>query len=330
VKAPHLAPPGQQGIVDRTLHRGVPPALFGWELVQGVLRVVDKQIRALEEPEVTLVFLMHRDSARQRPQRVQGMRLMIGGVDQRGAVRFQAIPEGEGGMIQILRGDADAPDLEHALGQIVEPDLGVEGRQRDREILVGHLARQARLDLAAVAPWGIDLPDVLREEERRKERKALNVIPMGVPDEEMPMQRAGVGRHQGAPEPVGAGAAIEDHEGAISGAHFANRRMAPHCPPRGFAAIAQRGRPGLRDGATGAPEANAHRKHSSGFQIPDAWGTREATRLSVVSCADYSITSACVKYEAADNSAPPRRTAVWSARPNVRLSVSSSQPGVRT
>src|SRR4029450_8825261 len=167
----------------------------------------------------------------------------------------------------------------------------------------------------------ITLPDVLRDEERRKERKALNVIPMGVPDEEMPMQRAGVGRHQGAPEPVGAGAAIEDHEGASRGAHFHTR---------GIAAIAQRGRPGLRDGSTGAPEANAHRKHSSGFHIPDAWGTRAATRLSVVSCADYSSTSACVKYEAADNSAPPRRTAVWSARPNVRLSVSSSQPGVRT
>src|SRR4030095_13451033 len=195
-------------------------------------------------------------------------------------------------MIQILRGHADAPDLEHALCQIVEPDFGVEGRQRDREILVGHLASKARLDLSAVATWGIDLPDVIRDEERRKERKALNVIPMGVTDEEMTMHRAGGCRHQSAPEPVGAGAAIEDDEGAISGAHFHTR---------GVAAIAQRCRPGLRDGSTGAPEANAHSKHSSGFQIPDAWGTREATSISVVSCADYSITSTCVKYEAADN-----------------------------
>src|SRR5262249_42162758 len=83
---------------------------------------------------------------------------------------------------------------------------------------------------------------------------------------------------------------------AIRGAHFHTR---------GVAAIAQRGRPGLRDGATGAPEANAHRKHSSSFQIPDAWGTREATRISIVSCADYSSTRACVKYEAADTSGPP-------------------------
>src|SRR5262249_46083591 len=144
-----------------------------------------------------------------------------------------------------------------------------EGRQRDREILVGHLARQARLDLAAVAPGGIDLPDVLWDEERRKERKALNVIPMGVPDEEMPMQRAGVGRQQGAPEPVGAGAAIEDHEGAIRGAHFHTR---------GVAAIAQRGRPGLRDGATGAPEANAHRQPSSGSQTPRRMGHAGSTK----------------------------------------------------
>src|SRR5206468_402871 len=98
---------------------------------------------------------------------------------------------------------------------------------------------------------------------RRKERKALNVIPMGVPDEEMPMQRAGVGRHQCAPEPVGAGAAIEDNEGAISGAHFHTR---------GVAAIAQRCWPGLRDGATGTPEANTHRQHSSGSQTPRRLG----------------------------------------------------------
>src|SRR4030095_15655941 len=124
------------------------------------------------------------------------MRLMIGGVDQRGAIRFQAIPECECGMIQILRGHADAPDLEHALCQIAEPDLGVEGPKCDRKIIVGHLASEARLDLSAVATWGIDLPDVIRDEERRKERKALNVIPMGVTNEEMTMQRAGVGRHQ--------------------------------------------------------------------------------------------------------------------------------------
>src|SRR2546425_5455197 len=166
-------------------------------------------------------------------------------------------------MTQILRGYADAPDLEHALCQIVEPDLGVEGRKRDREILVGHLASQARLDPSAMATWGIDLPDVIRDEERRKERKALNVIPMGVTDEEMPMHRAGVGRHQFTPEPVGAGAAIEDNEGAISGAHFHTS---------GVAAIAQRCRPGLRDGATGTPEANAHSKHSSGSPTPRRLG----------------------------------------------------------
>src|SRR4029450_4481507 len=140
-----------------------------------------------------------------------------------------------------------------------EPDLGVEGPKCDRKIIVGHLASEARFDLSAVATWGIDLPDVIRDEERRKERKALNVIPMGVTNEEMPMHRAGIGRHQFVPEPVGAGAAIEDNEGAIRGAHF-------HA--RGVAAIAQRCRPGLRDGSTGAPKANAHSKQSSGSRAP--------------------------------------------------------------
>src|SRR5439155_26473943 len=120
---------------------------------------------------------------------------------------------------------------------------------------------------------GIDLPDILRGEERRKERKALNVIPMGVTDEEMPMQRAGVGRHQCAPEPVGAGAAIEDHEGAISGAHFHTR---------GVAAVAQPSRPGRWDGSTGAPEANAHRQHSSGSHTPRRLGNAGSNKFYVV------------------------------------------------
>ena len=101
-------------------------------------------------------------------------------------------------MVQILRRHSNAPEIKHALRQIVEPDLGVQGLKCDREILVGHLSCEARLELPAAAARGVDLPEVARDEQRREEWESLNVIPMGVRDEEMAMGRAVARRWPGS------------------------------------------------------------------------------------------------------------------------------------
>ena len=102
----------------------------------------------------------------------------------------------------------------------MEADLGAQGLKGDWEILVGHLACEACLNLPAAAARGVDLPEVARDEQRRKEWKSLNVIPMGVRDEEMAMGRTVARRHQGASALVCASAAIEYHKGTVGGAHF--------------------------------------------------------------------------------------------------------------
>src|SRR5262249_48649470 len=121
-----------------------------------------------------------------------------------------------------------------------------------------------RLDLPAATAWGVDLPDVTRDEQRREEWESLNMIPMGVRDEEMTLDRTGARRRQGTPELIRAGATIEHHEGTVGGAHFHTGGVAP---------IAQGRRPGHRDGSTGAPETNTHGKHLPCFPDPRSAGS---------------------------------------------------------
>ena len=64
VEERQLFRPRQHGIVDDTLHRRMPPSRFGGKLVQGVLRVVDDEIRTLEEPDVPPVSVVDRYGAR--------------------------------------------------------------------------------------------------------------------------------------------------------------------------------------------------------------------------------------------------------------------------
>ena len=80
---------------------------------------------------------------------------------------------------------ADVVDLELALDEVVVLDRRVEVEQLDREVRVLHLTRERLVDRRVEPAGPVDVPDVAGLEQRREERQALDVVPVGVPDEEV-------------------------------------------------------------------------------------------------------------------------------------------------
>jgi hypothetical protein len=113
-------------------------------------------------------------------------------------------------------------------------DGGAQLRECDREIRVLHLPREGPLELLAQASGRVDVPLIAGCEERCKERKALDVVPMSVGDHQVTAYRPGCGERE--TEAVRAGAAVEDDERPGRRPYLDTRSVAtvPHC-----------GRPGL-------------------------------------------------------------------------------------
>jgi hypothetical protein len=75
------------------------PSRFGWKVAQGVLSVVNHQIRTLQKSHMPPVSVVYRCRAGAGLKGKEGVRFVIGGINQRDAVYFQTVPEGEGGMV---------------------------------------------------------------------------------------------------------------------------------------------------------------------------------------------------------------------------------------
>ena len=71
-----------------------------------------------------------------------GIGLVIGDIDQAGAVNLEAVAEGQRRMVQILGPYPNVPGVEHAFDQIVIADRGAELLQGHREVGGLHLAGQ--------------------------------------------------------------------------------------------------------------------------------------------------------------------------------------------
>ena len=104
-------------------------------------------------------------------------------------------------------------------------------------------------DRRVEAARAVDVPDVARVEQRREERQALDVVPVGVADEQMAATRAAGSAISAWPSSWIAGAAVEHEQRAGVGAHL---------DARGVAAVADRGGPGLGDRTPRAPEGDFH------------------------------------------------------------------------
>jgi hypothetical protein len=146
---------------------------------------VDHHVGALEERGVASVGAVVLGSAPRRQVHVVG--LVVGGVHDDGPVRLDAEREGEGGVVQVLRTDRGVTDLEDTFHEVVVAHLGRHLIEADREVLVLHLPRQHAVERADDAAWAVHVPVAPRNEQRGEEREPVDVVPVGVPDEDRPV-----------------------------------------------------------------------------------------------------------------------------------------------
>ena len=149
--------------------------------------------------------------------------LVVGRIHEGPTAGGDAIPERRGGVVHELRPDAERADRELALAELDDLDLRRQLLHRDREVRVVHLAAE-RGGEGAIDP-GRPVHRQMRpgQERREEERQSLDVVGVGVADEEMRPHRASA-REDDAELPR-AGPAIEDEERPIVGPRFDARRI---------------------------------------------------------------------------------------------------------
>ena len=176
----HTRVPGE---LDYVFDRAMAPSDFGWVFGCRVLSIMDEKIRVLQKLGMPQVLpgdlpLPGCETAR--------IGLVVARVHDDKAVCLQAIAQREGGVVEILRRYLDVADIEDALDQVVLANRGAELVERDGKICVLHLACERLAQRLAEALGAIDVPIAAVAEKRSEERDALDMIPMGVTDEDMP------------------------------------------------------------------------------------------------------------------------------------------------
>ena len=137
---------------------------------------------------------------------------MIACVHQNGSVSFQPEPKGESRMIHVLCSDRDVAKLKVTFDQFVIADLGAHLIQPHRKIRIPHLPGE-RILQGLSEPFGrVDVPFVARNEERSKKGNTLNMIPMGMTDQNMATHSSLTGAHQSLPQVVKAGSTVDNHQ----------------------------------------------------------------------------------------------------------------------
>ena len=129
-------------------------------------------------------------------------------------------------MVEVLCSRAQTLDCKRALDKVVKANRRTQLLERDREIRVLHLTGQGCFQALAEPAGGIDIPFVPRNEQRRKEGQALDVIPMRMRYEQMTANRWFVVGHQPLAKLVGAGPTIKDDQGTVGCARLHARCVA--------------------------------------------------------------------------------------------------------
>src|ERR1700682_2922244 len=178
-----------------------------------------------------------------------GERLVVETVPPRCAVGFDSVAHRHDRMIEKLRRDPRAADCVDALGQVVVGDRGRQLVQRDGEVGVLHLATQDLMQRTAAAFRTIDRGGVPFDKGRGEERKALNVIPVGMSEENVRVYGFLALGHQLGGKPVRAGAAVKNQKFAVGSVQL---------DAGGIAAEVVRARPGSGDRPPRSPETYSH------------------------------------------------------------------------
>ena len=135
---------------------------------------------------------------------------MIHQVYHRDPIGFDPVAQRHGGMMEKLRRHPHPADRVDALVQLVVADRGRQLAQRNREIGELHLTGQHVMQRAAAAFRAIDRDGVPFDKGRAEERKALNVIPVRMSEENVRVNGFLALGHQLGGQPVRAGAAVKN------------------------------------------------------------------------------------------------------------------------
>jgi hypothetical protein len=152
-------------------------------------------------------------------------------------------------VVQVSGGDLNGAKVKGALGKLVVTDRGAELAKCHREIRVLHLPGECILQALPQTLRRVDVKFVPIDEERREKRKPLDMIPVSVRKQEMTADGALARRHEASAQIVSAGAAIEDNQRPVRGAHLHAGGITP---------VANRARPRLCQRAARPPEPNTH------------------------------------------------------------------------
>ena len=194
---------------------------------------------------------------------------MVHQVHHRHAVGFDSVAHRHGRVIEELRRDPCTADCVDALGQVVVGDRGRQLVQLDREVGELHLAGQHVMQRAAAAFRAIDRDGVPFDKGRAEERKALNVIPVRMSEENVRVNGFLALGHQLGGQPARAGAAVKNQKIAVGSGQL---------DAGGITAEEVRVRPGGGDRPPRSPETYSHefaaplREASSTEDDPNHYG----------------------------------------------------------
>ena len=122
-------------------------------------------------------------------------------------------------MVQVLRFNEYFANPEEALFQLRVVNMARKVLELDGKVRILHLAGKRIFETALKGSRAVDVQLSPRNESGSKERKPLNVIPVGVTDQKMNTMRTWTAQHVQA-EHSNARATIKDQSRAVPGMQF--------------------------------------------------------------------------------------------------------------
>src|SRR4051794_40471801 len=172
--------------IGRVARRAVPPANVLRILLISVLSVHDQQVRPpgkigqapiLLVDQVRIIAVLELPCI-ERTTDPEPVGLGVGGVYDRLPISFEPVAETDTRMVEVVRGHLHVVDEELALPHLVKVDFRVHVTEGNGEVGVLHLVGQHLVQTSAGSGQAMEGELVTGDEGGRKERPALNVIPV--------------------------------------------------------------------------------------------------------------------------------------------------------
>jgi len=186
----------------------MPPADLLWVLLSNVLGVMDDEVRACEKLAMAKVFAADLACS---IGKMPGMRLVIRCINDRRTLGLKPVTKRQRGVIQVAGPECDVSDPNGTFYQLMVSDLCAELVQLYREVGILHLAFESVAQRLAHSLGGVKVPLIASRKERLEERDALDVVPMRMADENVPLKGRRLSRKQMLPEPTDASPAVNDN-----------------------------------------------------------------------------------------------------------------------